>query len=239
MAVNVTFLGKTYTIPTTGEEDWGDDLTAFLVALGNNSASGVSLTSVGAAPNANGASISGTVLNLQPSDATHPGVNTILAQTYAGVKTFNSSPVLSTASHVRATSASGQSIPNNTPTTVVFGTEVYDTMSEYNPATGIFTALEAGYYLISGAMVLTADAPTAGDRLSISIYLNGSISCVGQLNIANSTTSQSLNSKVSATLHLAANDQVTLNAAQVDAATNPRTMIASGLDNWFCVDRLF
>ena len=239
MSVNVTFLGQTYTIPTTGEEDWGDDLTAFLVALGNNSASGVSLTSVGAAPNANGASISGTVLNLQPSDATHPGVNTILAQTYAGVKTFSSSPVLSTASHVRATSASGQSIPNNTPTTLVFGTETYDTQSEYDPTTGIFTAKEAGYYLVQGAYILTADAPTAGDRAIASVYLNGANFAIGQVNIANSTTSQSLNSRVGTVLHLAVNDTIVISASQLNATTAARTLVASALDNYFTVDRLF
>jgi hypothetical protein len=52
------------------------------------------LAPVGSTPNANGASISGSLLNLQPSSATQPGVNTTGAQTYAGVKTFSSSPLL-------------------------------------------------------------------------------------------------------------------------------------------------
>ncbi len=52
------------------------------------------LAPVGSSPNANGASISGSLLNLQPSSATQPGVNTTGAQTYAGVKTFSSSPLL-------------------------------------------------------------------------------------------------------------------------------------------------
>lgn len=48
----------------------------------------VTLTAVGSTPSANGASLSGQVLTLQPADATHPGLLTILAQTIAGNKTF-------------------------------------------------------------------------------------------------------------------------------------------------------
>mgnify|MGYP001568836308 CR=1 FL=1 len=48
----------------------------------------VTLAAVGASPNANGASITGQVLNLQPASASFPGVVTTLAQTFSGVKSF-------------------------------------------------------------------------------------------------------------------------------------------------------
>ena len=239
MAVNVTFLGVTYTIPTTGEEDWGDDLTAFLVALGNNSASGVSLTSVGAAPNANGASISGTVLNLQPSDATHPGVNTILAQTYAGVKTFSSSPVLSTSSHVRATQASGQSFANNTALTVVFDVKAYDTQSEYSTGTGIFTAAQTGIYLVSAAVTFTGDTPQAGDLAFILAQVNGVTQALGRTTSAEAAVSQNLNVNISTTLSLNATDQLKIVVDQHSGAGNPRTLSAAAADNYLTIDRLF
>jgi hypothetical protein len=54
----------------------------------------VTLTAVGASPNSNGASLSGQALTLQPADATNPGVITTGSQTLAGVKTFNSAPLL-------------------------------------------------------------------------------------------------------------------------------------------------
>lgn len=41
-----------------------------------------------------------------------------------------------------------QSIPNNAWTTLLFSAEAFDTMAEFNPATGIFTAKRSGYYLI-------------------------------------------------------------------------------------------
>jgi hypothetical protein len=55
-----------------------------------SAASGVdTLGAIGAVPNANGASISGTTLTLQPADATYGGVLTAGAQTIAGAKTFS------------------------------------------------------------------------------------------------------------------------------------------------------
>jgi hypothetical protein len=48
------------------------------------------MAAIGSVPNANGASISGTTLTLQPANASFGGVVTTAAQTFAGVKTFNS-----------------------------------------------------------------------------------------------------------------------------------------------------
>lgn len=55
---------------------------------------GLSLAAFGSTPNANGLSLAAGVLNMQPADATHPGGVSILAQSFAGVKTFASSPIL-------------------------------------------------------------------------------------------------------------------------------------------------
>jgi hypothetical protein len=48
-----------------------------------------SLAAVGTSPNANAGTVTAGVLNLEPADATHPGVVTELAQTFGGNKTFN------------------------------------------------------------------------------------------------------------------------------------------------------
>ncbi len=47
------------------------------------------LAAIGSTPNANGASISGTTLTLQPADGTNGGVVTTSSQTFAGIKTFS------------------------------------------------------------------------------------------------------------------------------------------------------
>lgn len=52
------------------------------------------LSAIGAVPNANGATITGTVINLQPANATFGGVVTTTAQPFAGVKTFNANVTL-------------------------------------------------------------------------------------------------------------------------------------------------
>ncbi len=48
-----------------------------------------SLAAIGSSANANGATISGTTLNLEPANATNGGVVSTVAQTFAGAKTFN------------------------------------------------------------------------------------------------------------------------------------------------------
>lgn len=49
----------------------------------------VTLTTIGSSPNANGATLTGQVLNLEPADASNGGVVTPIAQTFSGDKTFN------------------------------------------------------------------------------------------------------------------------------------------------------
>ena len=53
----------------------------------------ITLTAFGSTPNADGASLSGQALTLQPADGTHPGGVSITTQTFAGSKTvgFNTS----------------------------------------------------------------------------------------------------------------------------------------------------
>lgn len=65
----------------------------------------VTLAAVGSSPNANAATITGQALNLQPADASNPGVLTAGTQTIGGAKTFSTS--VSSPSHVLTGSSSG------------------------------------------------------------------------------------------------------------------------------------
>ena len=75
-----------------------------ITALQAGQHAAVTLGAVGSAPNANGASLAGQLLTLQPADAANPGVVTGGAQTWAGVKTFNAQP---SAPSYKATAAAG------------------------------------------------------------------------------------------------------------------------------------
>jgi hypothetical protein len=52
------------------------------------------LGTFGSTPNADGLTLSGSTLNMEPADATNPGGVSIAAQSFAGVKTFVSAPIL-------------------------------------------------------------------------------------------------------------------------------------------------
>lgn len=126
----------------------------------------LSLTAVGSAPNANAATLSSGVLNLEPASASYPGVVTIGTQTFAGAKTFssiasydasktftpgsNEIPSVAyvdnkswTASYIfLATLGTAQSNVTGDGTEVIyiFDTETKDIGSCYGPTTGRFTA---------------------------------------------------------------------------------------------------
>lgn len=56
-----------------------------------------------------------------------------------------------------------------TTTAIVFDTELYDTSSNFNTTTGVFTAPVAGYYQFTANMVLS----TATNRMILMVYKNG------------------------------------------------------------------
>lgn len=129
--------------------------------LSGTNTGNVTLAAVGSTPNANGASLSGQVLNLQPADSLFPGVVTASAQTLAGVKTFSSSPLLSslTASTVPYLDASKQFASSAvTPTELGYlsgvSSAVQTQLNNKQPLDSTLTALAA--YNTNGLLTQTA-----------------------------------------------------------------------------------
>jgi hypothetical protein len=60
------------------------------------SSGAISLSAIGSVPNANGGTITGTVLNLQPASASFGGVITTGTQAFEGAKTFNKDLIVNT-----------------------------------------------------------------------------------------------------------------------------------------------
>lgn len=73
------------------------------LTIASTSGGDVTLTAFGSTPNANGASLSGQALTLQPADATRPGGNSIVAQSFGGLKTFTNGVQLATTGGTPAT----------------------------------------------------------------------------------------------------------------------------------------
>jgi collagen type VII alpha len=68
----------------------------------------MTLAAVGASPNANGGTISGSTLNFQPANGSFPGVLSTTNQSIGGIKTFNADTNFSSLVNLSATSSSTQ-----------------------------------------------------------------------------------------------------------------------------------
>jgi hypothetical protein len=91
------------------------------------------LAAIGSSPNANGATISGTTLNLEPASASFGGVVTTGTQTFAGAKTFNSDLTINT-----LTVGLGNS-GVSTNTAVGYNSLIFNTTGYENTALGFFS----------------------------------------------------------------------------------------------------
>lgn len=89
-----------------GKQASGSYATGTGTANGTNTGD-VTLNSVGSSPSANGASLSGQSLTLQPADGTHPGLITSGSQTIGGAKTFSNTI---SASNLSGTNTGDQTI---------------------------------------------------------------------------------------------------------------------------------
>ena len=90
------------------------------------------LSAIGSAPNANGATITGSTLNLEPADVSFGGVVTTSAQTFSGRKTFNG----------YITIAGGTASANTAPLKLISGTNLTTAEAgafEYNGTSLFFT----------------------------------------------------------------------------------------------------
>jgi hypothetical protein len=116
----------------------------------------ISLSAVGSTPNANAASVAGSTLTMQPSDSTHPGVLTSIAQDIGGTKTFTSdivAPGLVNTTNSGRCVVSGTTASSVVPFTKLFSvcTGVGGTETEY------FTVQAGNSYFIG---TLSADSIT-------------------------------------------------------------------------------
>lgn len=163
--------------------DWNDSHT--IVGLSGTNTGDISLTAVGSSPSANGASLSGQALTLQPADATHPGLITTGTQTIAGAKTFSSAitgDISGNAGTVTVADAGG-----DTTTWVLLGTSQTGNLAPATDGQLIYNATANALTTTSFIGALTGNA----DTVTTNANLTGDVTSVG-----NATTLATVNGNV-------------------------------------------
>ncbi len=139
-------------------------------------------------------------------------------------------------SRTRALRATAQSIDNNSATIVIYNTEVFDNLGEYDHATGVFTAINAGYYQVNAAVVSASAAWDAGEVWVIGIFKNGSLYSYGDYNTADAAITALRHSMISDIIYLAETEYIDMRVYHNQgAAVNT---LASAPYNYFSVHRL-
>jgi hypothetical protein len=120
-------------------------------------------------------------------------------------------------SYVFATHTSSQSIANNTTTTIIFNNEVTDTLGEYNPSTGVFTATHAGNYTIDAALLFVNTAWPAGAPYALGIVPSAGTALYARRQ--STAITEHMGIEVSATVKLAAGETVIIHTIQVSGSS--------------------
>lgn len=132
--------------------------TVFNVSTTGGTNSGdVTLAPVGSSPNANAATLTGQVLNLEPASATQPGVVTTGTQTIAGTKTLTSllsSTVVSGANAIKLLDGARLNLSTTDPSTYLY--------RQAANTVGAAGSFRAGLAIITDATGNTAFTATAG-----------------------------------------------------------------------------
>lgn len=111
-------------------------------------------------------------------------------------------------SHVRYRRDAAQVIARATLTPVLFNVKEWDTLTEYTPANGRFTAKEPGYYHISGGVCSAQVAWGATDFWCVWVCKNGSYFACGDVTIADAALTSNKSSYVNTTVEMDTGDYI-------------------------------
>lgn len=158
-------------------------MTATYLRLPSISGGGtITIGTFGTTPNANGLSISGSVLTAQPADASHPGMISIVSQTFTGLKSFNTSIGLPTFNSGAIPYVSSAKSLTQDP-----GNLFYDTN---NKRLGLQTSAPSAVIHSVTSIGVTVSDPNSPEVNEIGLPLAGTPSISANINyIANLTNS--------------------------------------------------
>jgi hypothetical protein len=187
----------------------------------------LSLSAIGATPNANAATITGTVLNLQPASSSFGGVVTTAAQTFAGDKTLTGALVGTTGSFASSGGSDSFAINHSSGAGIALnitkggngeGIYVNKTSGSGNAATIIGT-LNATTIVKSGGT--SSQFLKADGTVDSTAYGTGSVTSVAALTLGTSGTDLSSTVANSTTTPV-----ITLNVP--DASATARGVVTTG-----------
>ena len=199
-----TFNGKQGTIAlTTTGTSGAATFSANTLNIPNYADGGVlSLSAIGAVPNANAATITGTVLNLQPASASFGGVVTTGVQTFAGAKTLTGALSGTSATFSSSVSIGGadQGYQLDVKRTST-GDSTFDTVANFYKAsthnTGLLLRLKNTIVDLAANNITGGGGPSAG--MSFSVSSGGTISTALTLASTGAATFSSTIAATSAT----------------------------------------
>ena len=142
-------------------------------------------------------------------------------------------------SHVKANTTAGQTIPNNSPEIIVYGTVPSggDSLDEYNESTGVFTAKYAGEYFINASTRLEGGAWTFGNSYSLFVYKNTANAARIYMHYMEASVTLGTGAfSGTTTIKLAINDTIDIRVQQNIGDTMDLTTGAT--DNWLIIDRI-
>lgn len=123
--------------------------------------------------------------------------------------------------------------------TIPFTTEEIDTLDEYEPTTGVFTAKYAGNYLVTSTISTNTFAWQSGNQLNVRVTKNGTSYAVGTRDYKTSTTAASATSIVSTLVPLNASDTLTVQGfTDRTADADPNNLSASAISNHVSIIRV-
>jgi hypothetical protein len=147
--------------------------------------------------------------------------------------------VLASMTHIRAKTATAGSYVNGA--TIIFNTEDYDTLGEYDHTTGIWTCTQAGYYLVSANLFGAGMAYTATNSFQCSLKKNGTNIAYGYRAFAPTTATWYLTSNVQTTVLMDVGDNLNVYVGHdraVAGVPTPVSLFADSVGNYFTIDRL-
>jgi hypothetical protein len=134
--------------------------------------------------------------------------------------------------------SSNRTIANNTWTDIIYNEETVDTLGEYNTSTGIFTAKDAGVYIVIAKVHWINRNANVSYYISLSKnnnYTPGNMKrFADQINANNGNSSQS----VTAIFDLVAGDTMRVKVYQNSGGNETIDAEAYTIDNWFDIAKV-